>query len=189
MIEPTKLRHRPLFQLALQLGILGIAGFIGGSARGQQTTFAANAQHTGIYNVPAQTLNLVHWSTPIDLVNTGALAHYGAPLITPANTVLTPVRTQTGFQVRAFEGATGRLKYTLNTDYVLPTSPTNSWVPVYQPLIATPESGARLYYAGAGGTVYYITNLDSDTPSVPVHQCFYTNLAAYGANAADFNST
>jgi len=77
-------------------------------------------------------LNAVHWTTPIDLVNTGALAHYGAPLITPANTVLTPVRTPTGFEVRAFEGTTGRLKYTLTTDYLLADSADQFLVPVYQ---------------------------------------------------------
>ena len=47
----------------------------------------------------------------------------------------------------------------------------------------------RLYYAGAGGTVYHIDDVDSDNPSVPVQECFYTNLVGYASNAAAFNST
>src|SRR6266700_4075624 len=112
MPEPNKPRQIRFFALVPLLVILGIAGSIEGEARAQQATFAGNAQHTGMYDAPAQRLNLVHWTTAIDLVNTGALAHYGAPVITAGNTVLAPVRTSsTGFQVRAFEGATGRLKY------------------------------------------------------------------------------
>jgi len=159
------------------------------SARAQQTTFAGNAQHTAQFEAAAQPLNAVHWTVPVDLVNTGAWAHYASPLITPANTVLVSVRTAAGFQVSGYEGATGRLKYTLTNDYRLPTPPTNSWVPVYQPVIAHPPSAPRLYYAGAGGTMFYITNLDSDTPSGPVQQSFYTNLAGYKSNAVAFNST
>ena len=170
--------------LVAALGMLAASG--GRRAGAQPATFAGSAQHTALYSGPAQHLDTVRWSTSIDLANTGAAAHYGAPLITPSNTVLVPVKTATGFQVSAFEGATGRLKYTLATDYVLPTS---NWRPVYQPVIAMPPSGARLYYAGAGGTVYYRENIDSDTPGAPVQQCFYTNLAAYVSNASSFNST
>ena len=41
-------------------------------------TFAGNAQHTAIYQPAAQNLNTIHWSTTIDLNNTGDLAHYGS---------------------------------------------------------------------------------------------------------------
>jgi hypothetical protein len=71
-------------------------------------TFAGNAQHTAVYQTAAQNLNSIHWSTTIDLNNSGALAHYGAPLITSANTVLVPVKTVgDGFQVNAFDGSSG----------------------------------------------------------------------------------
>ncbi|MEY2427908.1 MAG: hypothetical protein QOJ40_793 [Verrucomicrobiota bacterium] len=170
--------------LVLGLLVAGFAGRVGA----QSPTFGGNAQHTSLYSVPAQSLSQLHWSTSINLLNPGDFAHYGAPLITPVNTVLVPVKKNaTGFQVSAFEGATGRLKYTLATDYSLPNYST--WVPPYQPVIATPPSGARLYYAGAGGTVYYVDSLDSDTPGTPVHQCFYTTLAAYTANASAYNTT
>src|SRR5439155_9461160 len=52
-----------------------------------------------------------------------------------------------------------------------------------------PPSGPRLYYPGPGGTTYYVTNIDSDTPSQPVQECFYTDLATYQTNRTGFNST
>lgn len=154
----------------------------------QSPTFAADAQHTALFAAPAQHLNAIRWTTPIDTHYTG-FAHYGAPLITSSNTVIVPVKISTGFKVSAFESATGRLKYTLTNDYVTAPIATNGWIPVYQPVIANPPSGARLYYAASGGTIFYVDNLDSDTPSTPIHQCFYTNLTAYSNNATAFNST
>src|SRR6266705_5745067 len=78
----------------------------GERAGAQPATFAGTAQHTAQYFPSAQHLNRVRWSTPIDLNNTGAYAHYGAPLITSSNTVLVTVKTATNsFEVRAFEGA------------------------------------------------------------------------------------
>ena len=47
------------------------------------TTFAGNAQHTAIYDAPAQDLNAIHWQTTIDLNPVpGVEAHYGTPLVT-----------------------------------------------------------------------------------------------------------
>lgn len=157
-------------------------------AAAQPTTFAGNAQHTGLYDVPAQHLNAIHWSTSIDLNNSGTLTHYGAPLVTASNTVIVPVKIAGGFQVSAFEGATSRLKYILTTDFIMPPIATNGWIPVYQPGIASPASGPRLYYAGAGGTVYHVDNLDSDTPGAPVQECFYANMGSYSSNSAAFNA-
>jgi hypothetical protein len=161
--------------------VLLLAGLT--KAFAQTPTFAGNAQHTGFYNVPAQHLQRVCWSTSINLHNTGAYTHYGAPLITPANTVVVPIKTTNGFQICAFEAPTGRLKYTLLTDYAIPPA---DWGPVYQPVLASAESGIRLYYAGAGGTVYSIDNPDSDTPGDPVQQCFYADLGTYYSNATTF---
>ena len=59
MLEPTKPSQIRFFALAPLLVILAIAGSIGGEARAQQATFAGNAQHTGVYDAPAQRLNLV----------------------------------------------------------------------------------------------------------------------------------
>jgi hypothetical protein len=154
----------------------------------QATTFAGNAQHTSSYAAPAQNLNVFKWIASIDLNNTGDLIHYGAPLITAANTVLVPVKTGAagGFQVRAFNGANGAAKYTLATDYILPA---HNWIPSYQPCVATGPFGTRLYYAGAGGTIWHIDNPDSNSPGAPVREVFYTSLANYNANAAAYNNT
>ena len=150
-------------------------------------SFGGNAQHTSVYQPAAQTLNQIRWTTTIDL-NPGDLAHYGSPLVTAANTVFVPVKTATdGFRVDVFDGNTnGVLKYTLTTDYVLPS---HSWVPVYNPCLTTGPFGTRLYYAGRGGTLYYIDNPDSVAHGTPVHEVFYTTLANYLANAAAYNAS
>ncbi len=169
------------------LKLAGVAAVLAAglwSSAAQPAHFAGDPQHTGVYSAPAQHLNVVKWSTQID-TSSGSAQHYGAPLISPSNTVFVPAWTNTGVKVKAFDGATGRLKYTLASDYIFPSS---SWRPVFQPVIATPPSGARLYYPGAGGTTYYIADIDSDTPSAPVHECFYTDLDTYGTNKLGFNS-
>ena len=137
---------------------------------------------------PAQNLATFKWITSIDLNNTGALIHYGAPLVTAANTVLVPVKTGAagGFQVSAFNGANGAAKYTVTTDYILPT---HNWIPSYNPCVATGAFGTRMYYAGAGGTIWHIDNPDSNSHGAPVREVFYTSLANYNANAAAYNAT
>ena len=158
------------------------------STLAQSTTFAGNAQHTSSYAAPAQTMDIIKWTASIDLNNTGALIHYGAPLVTAANTVLVPVKTGTtgGFQVSAVNGANGAAKYTLATDYILPE---HNWIPSYNPSLATGAFGTRLYYAGAGGTIWHVDNPDSNTPSAPVRDVFYTSLPDYNANAGAYNTT
>ncbi|HWN96571.1 MAG TPA: Ig-like domain-containing protein [Methylomirabilota bacterium] len=148
--------------------------------------FAGNAQHTAIFEPAARPLNRILWSTTIDL-NPGAFAHYGSPLITAANTLITPVKTATdGFRVDAFDAISGAAKYTLTTDYVLPN---HGWIPVYNPCLTTGSFGTRLYYPGRGGTIYYIDNPDAVAHGAPVQQVFYTTLANYLANAAAYNGT
>lgn len=157
------------------------------TALAQAATFGGNAQHTSSYAAPAQTLNAIKWTSSIDHNNTGALIHYGAPVVTAGNTVLAPVKTATdGFQVDAFNGVTGVKKYTISTDYILPQ---HNWIPSYNPCIATGVFGTRMYYAGVGGTIWHIDNPDSATPGPPVREVFYTSLAGYNGNAAAFNST
>jgi len=161
--------------------------FTSGPVFAQATTFAGNAQHTSNYVAPAQNLNTIKWTTNLDFNNTGAPTHYGSPLVTAANTILVPVKTAgDGFRVDAFNGATGAPKYVSSTDYVLPA---HNWIPVYNPCIATGSFGTRMYYAGAGGTIWHIDNPDSNTPGPPVREVFYTSLADYNANSAAYNST
>ena len=117
-----------------------------------QSTFAGNAQHTAIYAPAAQALNSVRWSTPLDL-NAGTLAHYGQPLISAANTIFAPIKTglDDGFRIDALDATTGAAKYTLATDYA---QPPHVWILAYQPVLAPSPGGTRLYYAGAGGTLW-----------------------------------
>ena len=166
---------------------LALALLLAGEAAAQ-STFGGDAQHTANYSAQAQSLNTVHWTTAIDLNNTGGYAHYGAPLITPANTIFVPVKTGAtgGFEVNVFHAATGSAMYSLSTDYV---QPSHNWILPYQPVLATNSVETRLYYPGAGGTVYYINNVDSTSHGGPVQQVFYTSLANYQANASGFNST
>src|SRR4051794_29859829 len=165
---------------------------------GSVPSFAGNAQHTAIYQPTVPSLNRIRWSATIDFNNTGDLAHYGAPLVTAANTVIAPVKTAAtptptpptapndAFRVDAFDGSTGTTKYSLTTDYVLPA---HGWIPVYNPCLTTGVLGTRLYYAGAGGTIFHIDNPDSAAHGAPVREVFYTTLANYLSNAAAYNAT
>jgi hypothetical protein len=151
-----------------------------------QTGFAGNAQHTADYPQTAQNVNAIHWSTSVDLSNNGTLIHYGAPVVSTANTVFVPVKTAGDlFQVTAFNGTSGAPVYTLPSDYLLPA---HNWIPAYNPTLAHGPSGVRLYYAGAGGTVYYVDNPDSAPAAAPVQLSFY-GLANYKANSAGFNAS
>ncbi len=173
-------------QRSTKLIALFFAAVVGSQAQTSTSGFAGNAQHTASYPQPAQGLNAVHWSTSVDLNNNGTLIHYGAPVVSAANTVFVPVKTAGDrFQVSAFNGATGASIYTLPTDYLLPS---HNWILPYNPALASDPSGTRLYYAGAGGTVYYIDNPDSTPAATPVQVAFY-GLSSYRANPAAFNTS
>jgi hypothetical protein len=165
-------------------------------------TFGANAQHTSLYAGPSQSLNQVVWKTPVDLMpqyTSGGelLIHYGAPLVTAGNTVIVPVKTgaTNGFRIDFFNGDTGGAatvggagvpKFSLSTDYILPS---HNWTPSYSPVLASDGAGGtRLYYAGAGGTIYYINNPDSATAPTPTREVFYTTPSDYTANATSGNN-
>ena len=187
-LAPVQRRLRRAVCAAAVLGSVACAfGVSLPAALAQSVTFGGNAQHTSSYPSQAQNLNTIKWTASIDLNNTGDLIHYGSPLVTAGNTVLAPVKTATdGFELDAFNGATGALKYKTDTDYILPV---HNWVPSYNPCIAIGAFGTRMYYAGAGGTIWHIDNPDSDTPGTPVREVFYTSLAGYNANAGAYNST
>src|SRR5262249_29091186 len=85
-----------------------------------------------------------------------------------------------------FSAAGGASMYSLSTDYI---QPPHNWILPYQPVLATGPTETRLYYPGAGGTIYYINNVDTVGHGTPVQQVFYTSLANYQANAAAYNSS
>src|SRR5205085_9374054 len=86
------------------------------------TTFGHDPQHQGLSTTAAQPIDTIHWQAPVDLAPTGAAVHYGSPVITPADTVIIPVKTGSngGFEVTARTAATGNLLWTNTTDYILP---------------------------------------------------------------------
>ncbi len=172
--------------------------------------YGHDAQHTAISPTAAQPLNGIHWSTPVDLNPTATSGdlyiHYGSAAVTAANTVLVPVKTGVtdGFQIQAFSGSSGALLYTLRTDYSLPP---HNWIPPYGLTLSARTSGAlperaaalrsrkpvpgpkrveRLYYPGAGGTVYFRDDVDS--PTGPSGQIAFYGNDLYAANQAAFNS-
>lgn len=174
-----------LFKNSICSAIVVIAIGIGLNhlALAQVPTFAGNAQHTSDYSTPAVNLNIIKWTASIDFHNVGVLTHYGSPLITSANTILAPVKTASdGFRVDAFDAPTGTQKYSVASDYILPI---HSWIPTYNPCVV----GTRMYFAGAGGTIWHIDNIDANVPTAPVRDVFYTSLTNYNANAAAYNAT
>lgn len=147
-------------------------------------TFGANAQHNGLSSVAAQPLDNIHWSTSVDLTSPSGfiLIHYGSPLVTPGNTVIIPIRTASGgFKLDARAGGTGSLTWTANTDYIVPP---HNWIPSYSPGL----SGARVYFPGAGGTLFYRDNLDAALPASSGQLAFY-GIANYQNDPATFNAT
>ncbi len=133
-------------------------------------------------------MNTIRWQTPVDLdpqySGSELLIHYGSPVVAANNTVIVPVKTGAfdGFQINGLNGSTGAPLWTASTDYTLPP---HDWTPSYSPALTASN---RLYYAGAGGTIYYRDNADTATPSAPTQIAFY-GTASYAANPAAYNSS
>jgi hypothetical protein len=157
--------------LSLSLALFGTSAALAQDADSsqisQQTTIvgwpshAHDAQHTSDANVAGQNMNTIHWSTPVDLkpnLEGGELLiHYGSALVTPANTVIVPVKTAVNsFRVEAHNGTNGSLLWKLATNYRTPTS---SFQPSFSPVLL----GNNLYIQEAGGVVAVRSNPDSPT--------------------------
>jgi hypothetical protein len=123
-------------------------------------SWAGNAQHTAISSVASQPLSTIHWETKVDNFPSSRFAHYGAPLITLANTVILPYKTTTtgDFHVQARSGIDGSLIWDVTSDW---STNYGGWYPSYQPVLSTFNN--RLYFAGANGSLYYRDNVDSST--------------------------
>ena len=146
--------------------------------------YAGDPQHTAVSAVASEPLETIRWTTPVDLAPPSGtiLIHYGSPLVTPSNTIVVPVKTGTsgGFRVDARNGQNGALIWSQTTDYVLPP---HNWMPSYSPAL-TP--GNRLYFAGAGGTVYFRDNVDSSSSSGG--QLAFFGMTNYQANPGNYNA-
>ena len=111
------------------------------------------------------------------------LTHYGSPVVTTSNTLVTGVKTGAagGYRVEARNGATGALVWSADTDYALPP---HNWVPPYN-ILLTPQG--RLYAPGAGGRLL-IKEDPNAAAGAFVAQAFFGD-AVYNANPATFNAT
>ncbi len=155
--------------------------------------FGHDPQHTTLSVRPAQPMHSIHWQTPVDLSPPAGpgdyRVHYGSPVITADNTVIVPLKTGSygGFEIEAFDGASGTLLYTLPTDYSLPALPEGAALLPYQPVL----SGSRLYYPGAGGTLYYrdLTPAGRANASASASgQVAFYGIGLYMSHQAAFNS-
>ena len=148
--------------------------------------YAHDPQHTAISTVASQSLDVVGWQTPVDLnpqyYGGDLYIHYGSPLVTPSNTVIVPVKTgeSDGFRLEGHNGQDGTLLWMQSTDYLLPP---HGWTPSFSPTL-TPTN--RLYYAGAGGTIYVIDNPDSPGSPTPTQLAFY-GIENYHSSTFDDN--
>jgi len=106
--------------------------------------------------------------------------HYGSPLITRSNTVILPVKTgaTNGFEVEALAATNGAVKWVRTTDYILPPDD-GIWVPSFSGTL-TPKN--RLYFPGAGGTVYYCDTPDTTNPAPVIGQMAFYGLNHYSNN-------
>jgi hypothetical protein len=135
-------------------------------------------------------LSTIRWQTPVDahpqFSGNDLLIHYGSPMITSANTILVPQKTGAtdGFSVTAINAATGLIKWTQASDYTLPM---HNWTPSYAPTL-TP-SGTRMYYAGNGGTIDYLDNPDSNSPTLSASPLVFYGASNYTGNPSAFNSS
>jgi hypothetical protein len=154
------------------------------------TQYARDSAHTAQSTVAGQALEDIHWKTPVDsnpqYSGSSLLVHYGTPLVTLNNTVLVPEldRASGGYDIRAFDGATGALKWT-QTEGREFAHPSHSWIPSYSAAIAPLAGGPRLYYPGGSGTVFFRDSPDSAGAVTPGRIAFYGN-AQYAANPAAF---
>ena len=152
---------------------------------------SGDSQHTGISFMASQDIVKKHWSTPVDLVprysGNSLLTHYGVPVITRGNVLITPVKQNLtdGFKVRAFNAFNGESVWTVDSDYSLPPS---SWLPsmsptllnkranVFDPGVAFPAGGGRVSFRSAHNKVSSVTT-----------QAFYGN-SIFNANPSNLRN-
>jgi hypothetical protein len=119
--------------------------------------------------VPSQPLNRILWSVPL---GGGQYTHYSSPVVTRSNTVI----FQGLIGIEALAGATGQTNWVQSTDYSGPT---------FCPLALTPRN--RLYFGGAGATVFYCDSPDAAGSPTFARAAFY-GLNQYMAYTNDFNN-
>jgi hypothetical protein len=147
---------------------------------------AYNSQHMASPPIASQHLKRIKWTAPVDLApqysGSDLLIHYGSPLVTPANTVVFPVKTGAtgGFRVEGHAAADGSLIWSLNTGYTLPT---HNWVPECAPVLTVQGTVA---IPDIGGRVLIRSNADSATATS--QDLVFYGLANYNAAVSTYNS-
>jgi hypothetical protein len=128
--------------------------------------YAGDEQHNANAPVAAQSFGSIHWKAQVDLDPQRApggggelLIHYASPMITAANTIIVPQKTGAngGFQLNAYNGATGALVWTEKSKFILAP---HDWTPSF-PAHLTAQN--VVVFAGAGGTVNTRNSPDSAT--------------------------
>jgi subtilisin-like proprotein convertase family protein len=149
--------------------------------------FSGNAQHTGVSAVEAGPMDTIRWQMSIDKMPSGP-EHYGEPVFTPSNTVMVAVKTgQTAnFVLDGINGSTGSVLWSAPTDYTQP--PNFTWLPPFQSVYDPVND--RVYFAGNGGTLYYINHPDNPGSSnpIPTQVAFY-GIANYTTNPSAYNAS
>jgi Bacterial Ig-like domain (group 3) len=153
----------------------------------QWNNFGGNAQHTGVSNVAAQPMDTILWKMSVDQQPWGA-EHYGEPVFTANNTVIVPLKTgwTANYDVQGVNGANGTLMWSVATGYTQP--PNYDWLPPFQSVYDPVND--RVYFAGNGGTIYYVSHPDNPGSSspTPVQLAFY-GISNYNSNPGAYNSS
>lgn len=187
-----RMQRLVLITQSTALAILTLASLLNVQAQSFRfgwSGYAHDAQHDGAAPVASQPINRILWQTPVDLdpqySGSELLIHYGSPLITRSNTVIVPVKTGAsgGFEIEALTGATGATNWAVPTDYILPP---HNWVPSFSPVL-TPKN--RVYFAGAGGTVYYCDTPDLTGSTPVIGQIAFYGLTNYLASSNTYQNS
>ncbi len=145
---------------------------------GAWLTHSHDDQHSALSTVQSQPLGAVHWHAAVDLhpPNGEINIHYGSPLVTAANTVIVPVKTNiNSFRVDAHVGATGAKLWSLATGW---TAPQADVTPGLGPTLF----GNRLYIPDTAGLIRVRFNPDQAQGTV-------SRLAFYGVQNYQHNPT
>jgi hypothetical protein len=172
--SPVRRKFRPIVEILEDRSVPSSTGWLG---------FASDPQHTAQSSVASLDLDNIRWQTPVDLAppfngNGELLIHYATPMITPQNTVVTPVKTDSAgdFRMEGLSSFDGSVIWTATSDWIAPSS---AWYPVFGATL-TPQG--RVYFAGAGGSIWYRDNADSPSGTL-------TRIAFYGTYDGSLNST
>jgi hypothetical protein len=158
--------------LSLALWTTTVSGQTGG-----WQTHSHDAQHSGISSVASQPFTKIHWHTPVDLVlpQGEIFIHYGSPLVTPANTVIVPIKTAAdSFKIGARNGATGAHLWSLPTNYQAPSNV--SFLPGIGPTLGN----GQLFVPDSAGRI--LVRQSPDLATGKVTHLFFYGQKNYAAN-------